>query len=173
MLFRSKGRHLLSFVDNHDVSRIASVLTNEKHLPLIYAMCFGMPGIPCVYYGSEWGAKGDKSEGDPALRVSFDKPEFGELAEWIAKLAEAKKGSRALNYGGFRSVVLTNQQCIFERACEGERVLVAINASEEPYTAHFDAGCGMAEDLITGKPHDFGAGSELPPYSAAFWKMEK
>lgn len=168
-----KGRHLLSFVDNHDVSRIASVLTNEKHLPLIYAMCFGMPGIPCVYYGSEWGAKGDKSEGDPALRVSFDKPEFGELAEWIAKLAEAKKGSRALNYGGFRSVVLTNQQCIFERACEGERVLVAINASEEPYTAHFDAGCGMAEDLITGKPHDFGAGSELPPYSAAFWKMEK
>ena len=78
-----------------------------------------------------------------------------------------------MNYGGFRSVVLTNQQCIFERACEGERVLVAINASEEPYTAHFDAGCGMAEDLITGKPHDFGAGSELPPYSAAFWKMEK
>ena len=52
-------------------------------------------------------------------------------------------------------------------------MLVAINASEEPYTAHFDAGCGMAEDLITGKPHDFGAGSELPPYSAAFWKMEK
>ena len=49
-----KGKHLLAFVDNHDVSRIASVLTNEKHLPLIYAMAFGMPGIPCVYYGSEW-----------------------------------------------------------------------------------------------------------------------
>ncbi len=168
-----KGRHLLSFVDNHDVSRIASILSNEKHLPLIYAMCFGMPGIPCVYYGSEWGAKGDKSEGDPALRASFDQPEFGRLAEWIARLSEAKKGSRALNYGSFRNIVLTNHQCIFERACEEERVLVAINASDAPYTAHFDAGCGMAEDLITGEAHDFGGGSELPPYSAAFWKMER
>lgn len=168
-----KGKHLLSFVDNHDVSRIASILSNAKHLPLIYAVCFGMPGIPCVYYGSEWGAKGDKSEGDPALRVSFEEPEFGELAEWIAKLAEAKKGSKALNYGNFRNIVLTNHQCIFERACEGERVLVAVNASDAPYTAHFDAGCGMAEDLITGESHDFGGGSELPPYSAAFWKMEK
>ena len=168
-----RGKHLLSFVDNHDVTRIASNLTNEKHLPLIYALCFGMPGIPCVYYGSEWGAKGDKSEGDPALRVSFDQPEFGRLAEWIARLSEAKKGSRALNYGSFRNIVLTNHQCIFERACEEERVLVAINASDAPYTAHFDAGCGMAEDLITGEAHDFGGGSELPPYSAAFWKMER
>ena len=168
-----KGKHLLNFVDNHDVSRIASILANEKHLPLIYAVCFGMPGIPCVYYGSEWGAKGEKSQGDPALRVSFEEPEFGELAEWIAKLAEAKKGSKALNYGNFHNIVLTNHQCIFERACEDERVLVAVNASDAPYTAHFDAGCGMAEDLITGESHDFGGGSELPPYSAAFWKMEK
>ena len=167
-----KGKHLLSFVDNHDVSRIASNLNNEKHLPLIYALAFGMPGIPCVYYGSEWGAKANKSEGDPVLRACFEKPEFNELSEYIAKLAEAKKGSKALNYGNFRNVVLTNHQCIFERACDGERVLVAINASDQPYTAHFDAGCGMAEDLISGQPHDFGGGSELPPYSAAYWKME-
>ena len=167
-----KGKHLLSFVDNHDVSRIASNLNNENHLPLIYALAFGMPGIPCVYYGSEWGAKANKSEGDPALRACFEKPEFNELSEYIAKLAEAKKGSKALNYGNFRNVVLTNHQCIFERACDGERVLVAINASDQPYTAHFDAGCGMAEDLISGQPHDFGGGSELPPYSAAYWKME-
>ena len=167
-----KGKHLLSFVDNHDVSRIASNLNNEKHLPLIYALAFGMPGIPCVYYGSEWGAKANKSEGDPALRACFEKPEFNELSEYIAKLAKAKKGSKALNYGNFRNVVLTNHQCIFERACDGERVLVAINASDQPYTAHFDAGCGMAEDLISGQPHDFGGGSELPPYSAAYWKME-
>lgn len=168
-----RGKHLLSFVDNHDVSRIASILSNEKHLPLIYAMCFGMPGIPCIYYGSEWGTKADKSQGDPALRASFSEPEFNELSEWISKLAEAKKHSQALNYGEFRSVVLTNRQCIFERKAEGERVLVAINADSEAYTAHFDAGCGMAVDLITGEKHDFGGGSTLPPYSAYFWKMEK
>ena len=167
-----KGLHLMTFVDNHDVSRVASILTNEKHLPLIYALAFGMPGIPCIYYGSEWGAKGNKSDGDPALRPSFEEPVENELTEFIGKLSEAKKGSKALNYGGFRSVVLTNKQCIFERAAEGERVLVAINADSEPYAAHFDAGCGMAVDLITGREHDFGGGSELPPYSAFFWRCE-
>ncbi len=168
-----KGKHLLSFVDNHDVSRIASILTNEKHLPLIYALCFGMPGIPCVYYGSEWGAKANKSEGDPALRACFEKPVCNELTEFISRLAEAKKNSEALNYGTFRSVVLTNKQCIFERKTDNERVLVAINADGENYVAHFDAGCGTAVHLISGAEHDFGGGSELPPYSAYFWKMEK
>lgn len=168
-----RGAHLLSFADNHDVSRIASIIQNEKHLPLVYAMVYGMPGIPCVYYGSEWGVKGDKSQGDPALRPCIDKPEWNELTEFISRLAEAKKSSHALNYGGMRSIVLTNQQCIFERKSDQERVLVAINMADAPYTAHFDAGCGKAVDLITGKDHDFGGGSELPPYSAAFWKMER
>ena len=168
-----RGKHLLCFVDNHDVSRIASNLTNEQHLPLIYALCFGMPGIPCVYYGSEWGAKANKSEGDPALRACFDAPVENDLTAWISKLATAKKASNALNYGDFRSIVLTNRQCIFERKTDSERVLVAINADNVPYTAHFDAGCGTAVDLITGSTHDFGGGSELPPYSAFFWKCER
>ncbi|MCC8160763.1 MAG: alpha-glucosidase C-terminal domain-containing protein [Oscillospiraceae bacterium] len=168
-----RGKHLLSFADNHDVSRIASILTNEKHLPLVYGMVFGMPGIPCVYYGSEWGAKANKSEGDPALRACFEEPEENELSEFISRLAEAHKNSKALCYGDFRSVVLQNKYCIFERKCDDERVLVAINADENPVTAHFDAGCGMAVDLITGKNHDFGGGSELPPYSVQFWKMER
>ena len=168
-----RGKHLLCFVDNHDVSRIASNLTNEQHLPLIYALCFGMPGIPCVYYGSEWGAKANKSEGDPALRACFDAPVENDLTAWISKLAAAKKASNALNYGDFRSVVLTNRQCIFERKTDSERVLIAINADNVPYTAHFDAGCGTAVDLITGNTHDFGGGSELPPYSAFFWKCER
>lgn len=168
-----KGKHLLSFVDNHDVTRVASILENKKHLPLIYALCFGMPGIPCVYYGSEWGAEAKKEEGDPALRACFEAPVENGLSEWIAKLAEAKKNSNALNYGDFSSVVLTNKQCIFQRKTDSERVLVAINADSESYTAHFDAGCGTAVDLISGETHDFGGGSELPPYSAYFWKMEK
>jgi glycosidase len=164
--------HMLSFVDNHDVSRIASTLTNEKHLPLVYALMFGIPGIPSVYYGSEWGEKADKSSGDPALRPSFEKPIENELFYWISSLAEAKKNSPALNYGSFKSILLTNKQCIFERRCDSERVLVAINADCEDYVAHFDAQSGTAVDLITNSPHDFGGGSTLPAYSAFFWKTE-
>ena len=99
--------------------------------------------------------------------------EENELTAWITKLVEAKKGSEALNYGSFRSVLLTNRQCIFERKSEHERVLVAINADSENYHADFDAGCGMATDLLTGEVHDFGGGSDLPGYSAMFWKMER
>lgn len=167
-----KGGHLLSFLDNHDVSRIASQLTDQKHLPVAYAMEFGMPGVPAVYCGSEWGMEGKKSDGDDALRPALAKPEWNKLTEWIAKLAEAKKNSHALCYGSYRNVLLTNKQLIFERKTESERVLVAVNADCESFTAHFDAGCGKAIDLITGEEHDFGAGSELLPYSAYFWKME-
>ena len=168
-----RGAHLLSFADNHDVSRIASLIQNPACLPLVYGLVFGMPGIPCVYYGSEWGAKADKSQGDPALRPCFEHPEWNGLTDLISKLADIKKNSRALNYGGMRSVLLTNRQCIFERKCDEERVLVAINLDENPFTAHFDAGCGQALELISGRNHDFGGGSELPPYSVQFWRMER
>ena len=166
-----KGKHLWNFVDNHDVSRIASVLQNPAHLPLIYGMVFGMPGMPCVYYGSEWGAKADKSQGDPALRVHFDKPEWNELTDFISKLAQVKADSKALNYGGFRSVLLTNKQCIFERNCDGERVLVAINADGADFMAYFDAGCATATELLTDTMHEFAGGSNLPAYSVQYWKM--
>ena len=168
-----KGAHLLSFLDNHDVTRIATQLTNPNHLPLAYAMLFGMPGVPAVYYGSEWGIHGDKREGDDALRPALERPEWNELTDWIVKLAAAHKNSPALCRGSYRNVVLTNKQAIFERKTEEERVLVAVNADSQPYWAHFDAGCGTAVDLISGQPHDFGGGSELPPYSAFFWKMER
>ena len=168
-----RGAHLLSFADNHDVTRIASILNDERCLPLVYTLVFTMPGIPCVYYGSEWGAKARKEEGDPALRACFDKPEWNELYDHIARLAEAKKSSNALNYGGLRIVLLTNKQCIFERNSGDQRILVAINMDSNPFTAHFDAGCGQAKELITGTVHDFGGGSVLQPYSSEIWLMER
>ncbi len=166
-----KGKHLLNFVDNHDVTRVATILQDKNCLPLIYAVLFGMPGIPCIYYGSEWGAEGDKGQGDAALRPCFDAPEKNELTAWITRLAAAHKESRALCYGNYTNVMIQSKQLIFEREADGERVLVAVNMDSQPFTAHFDARAGRAVDLISGAEHDFGGGSELPPYSAFFWKV--
>ncbi len=169
-----QGAHLLSFVDNHDVTRIASKLNNPEHLPLIYAMLLGMPGVPALYYGSEWGMTGEKGAcSDDDLRPALEKPEWNGLTDWIAALTKASRGSDALCRGSYRNVVLTNRQIIFERKTDSQRVLVAINADNQPYVAHFDAGCGLAWDLITGEKHDFGGGSHLPPYSARYWRMER
>ncbi len=169
----ARDSHLLSFVDNHDVTRIATILNNPECLKLVYGCIFGMPGIPCVYYGSEWGAQGDKKDGDSALRECFDEPKRNQLTDIISKMAFAKRESKALNYGGFRSVLIQNKQCIFERKCDDERVLVAINMDSNAFTAHFDAGCGKATDLISGEEHDFGGGSLLQPYSIYFWNCER
>ena len=165
-----KGKHLLSFVDNHDVTRVASILNNKKHLPLIYALAFGMPGIPCVYYGSEWGAEGRKKDGDPALRISFDEPQWHDLTDFIAKLAKAKKESKALQYGDFTSTVLTNGQCVFKREWEGERVYVAVNATDQDFWAGFDAGTSQATDLISGNTVELNGGLNIPAYTALFLK---
>ena len=167
-----KGKHLLSFLDNHDVTRIASMLNDPGHLLPAYGLLFGMPGVPALYYGSEWGIQGRKDQGDDALRPALAAPEWNDLTDAIAAMARARKASAALCNGSYRNVVLTNRQIIFERVWENERVLVAVNADSVPYTAHFDARAGRATDLITGKLHDFGGGSELPPCSAAFWRTE-
>lgn len=165
-----KGKHLLSFVDNHDVSRIASLLQDKQQLPALYGLLFGMPGIPCVYYGSEWGIAGDKHSGDDTLRPDLTAPLWNELTDWVAACAAARKQSPALQYGSYRSVLLTNRQFIFERALDAERVFVAINADDQSFAAHFDAQAGCADELITGLYHDFGGGSTLPPHSVSFWR---
>ena len=80
-----RGKHLMSFVDNHDVTRIASILTNKNHLPLTYGLLLGMPGVPCIYYGSEWGEEGVKApNNDYALRPCFEEPKPNELTEELS-----------------------------------------------------------------------------------------
>ena len=166
------GKNLLSFADNHDVSRLATILENKAHIPLVYGMTFGMPGVPSLYYGSEWGAEGSKSDGDASLRPCFDAPQSNELTAFLSRLAAVKTASHALCYGGYKNLLVQPKQLVFERRSDRERVIVAINADAAPFHAHFDAQCGRAVDLLTGQPHDFGGGSELAPYSCYFWKTE-
>lgn len=168
-----RGAHLLSFLDNHDVPRIATKLSDKNQLIPAWGLLFGMPGVPAVYYGSEWGIAGDKRDCDWELRPALEAPIWNDLTTLIAKLASIKRSSDALCNGSYRNVLIQSKQLIFERKTDVQRVLVAINADSAPYMAHFDAGCGLARELITGIQHDFGGGSELPPYSVQFWEMER
>ncbi len=166
-----RGKHLISFVDNHDVSRIASILTNKNHLIPAYGILFGMPGIPCVYYGSEWGMEGKKEDGDNALRPEIDTLQVNALSEFVSKAAGIRRGSKALCNGSFDILHMTNRQLIFERVFEEERIVVMINADEKEYTAHFDAKAGCGTELFSGAHFDFGGGSKLPPHSVQYIKI--
>lgn len=166
-----RGKHLMSFVDNHDVTRIASILTNKNHLPLTYGLLLGMPGVPCIYYGSEWGEEGVKApNNDYALRPCFEEPKPNELTEEIKKMIHVRTGSNALCHGSYRNVVLTNHQLIFERRTDDERMLVAINASDAPFIAHNGELGGTMTDLLTGNEIQMSGQLEMPPYSVQYLK---
>ncbi|MCI8582539.1 MAG: maltodextrin glucosidase [Dorea sp.] len=167
-----RGKHLMTFVDNHDVTRLASILTNKEHIRPAYGLLLGMPGIPCIYYGSEWGVEGLKApDNDYALRPSFEKPEPNELTEYIEKLIALRQQSDGLCNGSYRNVVLTNHQLIFERASEKERMMVAINASGDTYTAHHGDLNGAVTDLITAKELQLNGQLEMLPYSVQYLKF--
>ncbi|MBU0934926.1 MAG: alpha-amylase [Spirochaetes bacterium] len=63
---------LYNFADNHDVNRVASVLQRPDQLPLLYTMLYTMPGIPSIYYGSEFGLCGQRTQwSDAELRPAI------------------------------------------------------------------------------------------------------
>ena len=167
-----RGKHLMNFVDNHDVTRLASILTNKEHIRPAYGLLMGMPGIPCLYYGSEWGEEGTKApDNDYALRPCFDAPKPNDLTEFIEKLIAIRQLSDGLCNGGYRNVVLTNHQLIFERASEKERILVAINASGDHYTAYHDDLNGTVTELLSGNVVTLTGQFDMAPYSVNYLKF--
>ena len=71
-----------------------------------------------------------------------------------------------MSYGDFKSLLLTNRQCIFERETDGDRAIIVINADENPYHADFNARAGRAIDKVSGAEIDFGGGLDIPAYTA-------
>jgi glycosidase len=102
-------RFFVTFLDNHDMKeRIRYVdPTNanrfDDQVTLGLACLFCLPGIPCVYYGTEQGLHGAGS--DPAVREAmWGGPGFGQINTYyedVAAIAAIRKQSPALRYGRF------------------------------------------------------------------------
>lgn len=138
-----RGHQLFSFADNHDVERIASKLSDRRKLPLIYALLLTLPGIPCIYYGSEWGTEGRKEPGsDASLRPAFDAPQPNALTDTIASLIRLRNETPELSAGSYRELCLTNRAFAFARAFEGNTTITAVNIDEHG-TALDIPGFGM------------------------------
>ena len=170
-----RGKHLYTFVDNHDVTRVATILKTKEHLPLIYTLQFMMPGIPSVYYGSEFAIEGDKrGGGDDVLRPEFDLEKMKseghrDLTEHINALAEIQKNHPAASQGDYKQVQLTNRQYAFSRSTGEETLITVINADGAPFTFNLNRG-GQAENLLTGETQELG-GLTLPAFTSAVFKV--
>lgn len=158
------GRHLLSFVDNHDVNRIASQLENKKQLPAIYAMLFTMPGIPAVYYGSEWGMEGRKNQNDTELRREVKVPQWNELTDQIARLAKIRLEHPELVYGDYTQIAINNPWCVFQRSLDGKSVWTAVNLLDEPVDIPVPAHQRMT-NLMNDESEDIQGSVHVEPNS--------
>ena len=163
-----RGKHLYCFLDNHDVSRIATILKNKEHLKPAYALLFTMPGIPSVYYGSEYGWEADKKDGDDGLRVPYTEQENTELTDFISKLAKFHTESKALCYGSYRQLQLQNHFYAFARDCVGDTVVAMINAGAD-VTFNVNMG-GMYEDVLTGEKFDLSQGVPVSANNARVFR---
>jgi glycosidase len=136
-----RGLPLYAFADNHDVDRIASLLERPAHLFPLHVLLFTMPGVPSVYYGSEWAVPGKKGKTtDAPLRPALTPPQAGDprtthdLARAIARLTRLRQQVPALRRGDYRSLAATPEQLVFERRYGGTAARVAVNAAERPVT---------------------------------------
>ena len=136
-----RGMSLYNFADNHDVNRVASNLTRREHLYPLYCLLFTMPGVPSIYYGSEWGIEGKRAPGDDsALRPSLDLPSLSQidshrdLASFVARLARIRHDLPALRHGSYRQLHVSSEQLAYARETPDQLVLVAVNAADRPAT---------------------------------------
>ncbi len=163
------GKNLYSFVDNHDVSRIATMLKTKEHLNPIYSLLFTMPGIPSVYYGSEYGIEGDKKQGDDALRLEFELRGDTELTKHIAILAKFRTESAVLAAGSYNQLQLTNRQYAFMREFNGKRVITVLKVDDKDFTFNLNAG-GSFRNIFTEEKADLSQPLNLPAYGSAVFE---
>ncbi len=153
-----RGLPLYNFVDNHDVDRAASILRDPAQLFPLYCLLFTMPGVPSIYYGSEWGIHGRRTNhSDSALRPALQPGLFagGENAQQlfaaIQRLARLRKGTPALKYGSYREQYINHEQLAFVRETDQQQVLVVVNASSQPSSLNLSVpwqGCSELVDLL-------------------------
>jgi len=170
---------LYTFLDNHDQPRIASNVSNPAYLNTLYALLFTLPGIPSVYYGSEWGIKGVKENGsDNALRPYIDIENRSAYSTWltghISKLISLRQKENALKYGNYKHIYLDyNRPFVFKRSWENERILVAVNIADNEETINLSAhgNCGFF-DLLREEHINNPRYIQIKPYSARILKED-
>ena len=148
---RPDGLKLYNFVDNHDVERIYTKLQNKAQFFPVHVLLYTLPGIPSVYYGSEFGIEGKKERfSDDSLRPALHLADYknavteNPCTRLITALGRIRQQTKALSLGDYKELLLTNRQYAFSRDLNGTSVIVTVNNDENPAQIHVAAGNGGA-----------------------------
>ncbi len=144
---RPDGLKLYNFVDNHDVERIYTKLNNKAHFNPVHILLYTLPGVPSIYYGSEFGIEGKKERfSDDSLRPALSLSDYADAVTdnphtcLIAALGNIRQNTPALSYGDYQELLLTNRQYAFSRNLNGQSVIVSVNNDDSDYVMTLRAG---------------------------------
>ena len=141
------GLKLYNFTDNHDVERIYTKLNNKAHFAPVHILEYTLPGVPSIYYGSEFGIEGRKEQfSDASLRPALNLEDYKDavtnnsFTRLLAALGKTRQNCKALSYGDYKELILMNRQYAFSRNYNGESVVVAVNNDDSDYTMTLPVG---------------------------------
>lgn len=150
---------LYTFVDNHDVERIYTKLNNKAHFVPVHIMLYTLPGIPSIYYGSEFGIEGRKEQGSddslrPALKIDDYKDAIknNPCTRLIAALGRTRNNTPALCYGEYRQLELQTTHFAYERRYGNQSVIITVNNSDREAVIKLDcSSCNEYVGALTGE----------------------
>lgn len=144
---------LYTFVDNHDVERIYTKLRNKAHFVPVHVMLYTLPGIPSIYYGSEFGIEGRKERySDDSLRPVLNFEDYKDsvntnpCTKLIASLGRIRQNTPALCYGSYKELLLQNTHFAYERKLGGMSVIVTVNNGDSD--VKMTLSCANASEYV-------------------------
>lgn len=176
---KTEGLKLYNFSDNHDVERIYTKLNNKAHFAPVHILMYTLPGVPSVYYGSEFGIEGKKEKfSDDSLRPALSVDDYKNAAEdnpctkLIAALGKIRSEVPALSYGDYCELMLTNRQYAFSRNYNGMQAIVTVNNDDACASVNVPAACAEYTGMLSGKKVSANGGRlsvELQANSGDIW----
>ncbi|RFA19004.1 alpha-amylase [Subtercola boreus] len=165
----------VTFVGNHDVTRLASTIGDERHREHALVVLMTVAGTPTLYYGDEQGFTGVKEEragGDDVVRPEFGKGGPSTLAPegWtVYHLHQSLIGLRRrhvwLHSARTTGLALTNEFFAYEVAArEGVgRLVVLLNLADSEYRQALDGRWAV----VAGAAAQSGTTVTVPPHGWA------
>ena len=171
---------LYTFVDNHDVERIYTKLNNKAHFVPVHIMLYTLPGIPSIYYGSEFGIEGKKERGsDASLRPALNYEDYKDAIETnpctklIASLGKIRQNTPALLYGDYKELELQTTHFAYERTLDNKSVIITVNNGDN--AVNFNLACENSSEYtgaLTGEKASVSNGRiqvTIPGNSGEIW----
>jgi glycosidase len=131
----------MTFVGNHDVTRIASRMDNVRHVEHALVILMTTGGVPSIYAGDEAGYRGIKEErfgGDDAVRPEFTNPPMAHddaglnLLRLHQHLIGLRRRHPWLHAARTSPLQLTNRQYVYQTRAGSDVLLVALNVDDSP-----------------------------------------